>query len=204
MSLPPRVAASADRFYPPKVPHRTTRSSSCEARSAGHILVYFVPGYGAETSRGKRRLNWVWYFGVGEAVLPRMLVDRDGPQYHASLPFGGTPDSAIRDLRDLARREVHPMLVALVAATALSRRRRTCRHCPIAEPSAMIKISCHSGYCFPPETHPARDLWLYIRFTLSFRDSPEDLLAGTRDYGFLRDRPALGEPFRAQVRRGPA
>jgi 2-polyprenyl-6-methoxyphenol hydroxylase-like FAD-dependent oxidoreductase len=89
----------------------------CEARSAGHILVYFIPGDGADTAPGKRRLNWVWYVGVGEADLPRILVDRDGRQHHASLPFGGTPDSAIRDLRDLARREVHPMLAALVAAT---------------------------------------------------------------------------------------
>jgi 2-polyprenyl-6-methoxyphenol hydroxylase-like FAD-dependent oxidoreductase len=89
----------------------------CEARSAGHILVYFIPGDGADTTPGKRRLNWVWYVGVGEADLPRLLVDRDGRQHHASLPFGGTPDSAIRDLRDLAGREVHPMLAALVAAT---------------------------------------------------------------------------------------
>src|SRR6266436_9941851 len=88
-----------------------------EARSAGHILVYFLPGDGADTIPGKRRLNWVWYVGVGEADLPRILVDRDGRQHHASLPFGGTPDSAIRDLRDLARRKVHPMLAALVAAT---------------------------------------------------------------------------------------
>jgi 2-polyprenyl-6-methoxyphenol hydroxylase-like FAD-dependent oxidoreductase len=89
----------------------------CEARSSGHILVYFIPGDGADTSRGKRRLNWVWYVGVGEADLPRLLVDRDGRQHHASLPFGGTPDATTADLRDLARREVHPMLSALVAAT---------------------------------------------------------------------------------------
>jgi 2-polyprenyl-6-methoxyphenol hydroxylase-like FAD-dependent oxidoreductase len=88
-----------------------------EARSAGHILVYFIPGDGTDTTQGRRRLNWVWYVGVAAADLPRLLVDRDGRQHHASLPFGGTPDSAIRDLRDLARREVHPMLAALVAAT---------------------------------------------------------------------------------------
>jgi 2-polyprenyl-6-methoxyphenol hydroxylase-like FAD-dependent oxidoreductase len=93
--------------------------SFSEARSAGHILVYFIPGDGADTTSGKRRLNWVWYVGVGEADLARILVDRDGRQHHASLPFGGTPDSAICDLRDLARREVHPMLAALVAATPL-------------------------------------------------------------------------------------
>src|SRR5882757_7549976 len=88
-----------------------------EARSAGHILAYFIPGDGADTTPGKRRVNWVWYVGVGEADLPRLLVDRDGRQHHASLPFGGTPDSAISDLRNLARRDVHPMLAALVAAT---------------------------------------------------------------------------------------
>jgi 2-polyprenyl-6-methoxyphenol hydroxylase-like FAD-dependent oxidoreductase len=88
-----------------------------EARSAGHILAYFIPGDGADTTQGKRRLNWVWYVGVGEADLPRLLVDRDGRQHHASLPFGGPPDAAIRDLRDLARREVHPVMATLVAAT---------------------------------------------------------------------------------------
>jgi 2-polyprenyl-6-methoxyphenol hydroxylase-like FAD-dependent oxidoreductase len=88
-----------------------------EARSGGHILAYFIPGEGADATPGKRRLNWVWYVGVGEADLPRILVDRDGRQHHASLPFGGTPDSDIRDLRDLARRELHPTLAALVAAT---------------------------------------------------------------------------------------
>jgi 2-polyprenyl-6-methoxyphenol hydroxylase-like FAD-dependent oxidoreductase len=88
-----------------------------EARSAGHILAYFIPGDGGDASPGMSRLNWVWYVGVREADLPRLLIDRNGRQHHASLPFGGTPDSAIRDLRDLARREVHPMLAALVAAT---------------------------------------------------------------------------------------
>jgi hypothetical protein len=71
----------------------------------------------ADTAPGKRRLNWVWYVGVREADLHCILIDRDGRQRHASLPFGGTLDLAIRDLRDLARREVHPMLAALSAAT---------------------------------------------------------------------------------------
>jgi putative transposase len=57
---------------------------------------------------------------------------------------------------------------------ALSRRRRACRHLAIAVPSAMIKIS-YSGYRFPPEIIQ-HAIWLYIRFTLSFRDV-EDLLA---------------------------
>jgi hypothetical protein len=52
--------------------------------------------------------------------------------------------------------------------------------------STMTKISC-AGYRFPPEIiHQA--IWLYVRFTLSFRDV-EDLLAergimvSTRPFG---------------------
>src|SRR6266853_6736170 len=36
----------------------------CEARSAGHILVYFIPGDGSYTAPGHGRLHWVWYVGV--------------------------------------------------------------------------------------------------------------------------------------------
>jgi transposase-like protein len=42
----------------------------------------------------------------------------------------------------------------------------------------MTKIS-YSGYRFPPEIIQ-QEIWLYLRFTLSFRDV-EDLLAG-RDH----------------------
>jgi 2-polyprenyl-6-methoxyphenol hydroxylase-like FAD-dependent oxidoreductase len=89
----------------------------CETRTGGHILNYFIPGDGAAVTVGRRRLNWVWYVMANEADLATLLVDRDGRRHHASLPQGGASDNAIRDLRDLARREVHPMLAALVAAT---------------------------------------------------------------------------------------
>jgi 2-polyprenyl-6-methoxyphenol hydroxylase-like FAD-dependent oxidoreductase len=88
-----------------------------EARSGGHILVYFIPGASADPTPGKRRLNWVWYVGVNEEELPQLLVDRDGGCHHASLPLGGAPDATVRNLVDLARREVHPKLAELVAAT---------------------------------------------------------------------------------------
>ena len=39
-----------------------------EARSGGHILVYYIPGASANSTRGKRRLNWVWYVGADDAV----------------------------------------------------------------------------------------------------------------------------------------
>jgi len=110
----------------------------CEARSAGHILVYFIPGDGTDATPGKRRLNWVWYVEVDEADLPLILVDRDGRQHHASLPFGGAPDSAIRDLRDLARREVHPMMAALVA----QRPNRFCKQSSTWSRRARYSVAC--------------------------------------------------------------
>ena len=59
----------------------------------------------------------------------------------------------------------------------------------------MTKIS-YAGYRFPPVIIQ-QAVWLYARFTLSFRDV-EDLL--TRDLGLLRDDTPLGEPLRAYNR----
>jgi 2-polyprenyl-6-methoxyphenol hydroxylase-like FAD-dependent oxidoreductase len=90
----------------------------CEARAGGHILVYFIPGDGADTTRGRRRLNWVWYVHADDAELARILIDKDGRRHHASLPQGLTPQALIDALCAMAKREVHPMLAELVAATA--------------------------------------------------------------------------------------
>jgi len=89
----------------------------CEARSGGHILVYLIPGDGADPTPGKRRLNWVWYVAADEAERDRLLVDRDGHRHHASLAQGSAPDATFKALVDLAKREVHPMLAKLVEAT---------------------------------------------------------------------------------------
>lgn len=88
-----------------------------EARAGGHMLVYLIPGEGADPSPGRRRLNWVWYVGVTEVDLATLLVDRDGRRHHASLPRGGTPDDKVVALKERARRELHPRLAELVGAT---------------------------------------------------------------------------------------
>ena len=88
-----------------------------EARSGGHILTYFIPGAGADTTPGRRRLNWVWYVAADQDELGPLLIDRDGRQHHASLPQGGVPQTTVWALVDRARHEVHPKLAELVAAT---------------------------------------------------------------------------------------
>lgn len=88
-----------------------------EARSGGHILVYFIPGANADTTPGRRQLNWVWYVQVSERDLPRLLTDRDGHQHHNSLPLDGATQQALAELSALARREVHPRMAQLIEAT---------------------------------------------------------------------------------------
>ncbi|MEM8951925.1 MAG: FAD-dependent monooxygenase [Pseudomonadota bacterium] len=88
-----------------------------DARSGGHMLAYLIPGDGADTTPGKRRLNWVWYVMAEEDELARLLVDRHGNRHHASLPPGGVSEEVRRALIDRAHREIHPKCAALVAAT---------------------------------------------------------------------------------------
>lgn len=88
-----------------------------EARSGGHILVYFIPGAKADDTPGHRLLNWVWYVQADTEELPRLLTDRDGQQHHNSLPSGGATDDALAKLCAVARREVHPRMAELIEAT---------------------------------------------------------------------------------------
>jgi 2-polyprenyl-6-methoxyphenol hydroxylase-like FAD-dependent oxidoreductase len=88
-----------------------------DARSGGHILVYFIPGPNADTTADNRLLNWVWYVHALETELPALLTDKDGHRHHSSLPQGGATEAAVAALREHARREIHPRMAELVAST---------------------------------------------------------------------------------------
>ena len=91
----------------------------CAARSGGHILSYFIPGAGAATEAGRRRLNWVWYVNVpGGPALERLLVDRTGARHDASVPAGMVPDALRAEVQAAAAQELHPCFAELVQATA--------------------------------------------------------------------------------------
>lgn len=89
----------------------------CDARSGGHILVYLIPGENADTTAGKRLLNWVWCVHASEAELPELLTDKDCRHHHSSLPQGGATEAAVAALRDRAQREIHPRMAQLVSST---------------------------------------------------------------------------------------
>jgi 2-polyprenyl-6-methoxyphenol hydroxylase-like FAD-dependent oxidoreductase len=88
-----------------------------EARSGGHILVYFIPGTKADTSEGRRQLNWVWYVHANDGDLERLLTDRQGILHHNSLPLGCATDENVAELRIRSRREVHPRMAELIEVT---------------------------------------------------------------------------------------
>lgn len=89
----------------------------CEARSGGHMLVYFIPGDSADATPGRRRINWVWYIRAGEAELARFLTDKNGRRHHASLSQRMASAALLADMCALAHKEVHPIFAELIAAT---------------------------------------------------------------------------------------
>jgi len=91
--------------------------SFCDARSGGHMLVYFIPGEGADARPGHRRLNWVWYVGAEGDDLDWFLTDKHGHRHRSSLPQGSASPAMVGELRRTARQELHPVFVELVAAT---------------------------------------------------------------------------------------
>ncbi len=93
------------------------RFTFCEARSGGHMLVYLIPGEGADARYGHRCLNWVWYVAADDQALEDHLTDRHGRRHHSSLPRGYASDAAIDYLRTRAREELAPVMAKLVAAT---------------------------------------------------------------------------------------
>ena len=50
------------------------------------ILCYTIPGPTGEVEVGERRLNWVWYWNVGEEDLREVLTDRNGRLWAHSVP----------------------------------------------------------------------------------------------------------------------
>jgi 2-polyprenyl-6-methoxyphenol hydroxylase-like FAD-dependent oxidoreductase len=54
----------------------------------GHGVVYYIPGSGESTERGKRLLMWGYYLQVPESTLASVLVDDQERQRSGSVPFG--------------------------------------------------------------------------------------------------------------------
>jgi 2-polyprenyl-6-methoxyphenol hydroxylase-like FAD-dependent oxidoreductase len=66
-----------------KLPRLTYRGT------AGHTVLYFVPGEDGAVAPGQRLVNWAAYIPVDADELPDLLTDAKGKRHQSSLPPGG-------------------------------------------------------------------------------------------------------------------
>lgn len=82
------------------------------------ILGYLIPGPDGETSRGNRRLNWVWYDNVRDTErLAELLTDSQGVNHDLSVPPGALRGDVERELSAAAREELPDVFSRLVEGT---------------------------------------------------------------------------------------
>ena len=83
-----------------------------------HILCYAIPGADGSITRGRRRLNWVWYWNYREAdELPALLTDRTGRKRRTSVPPGMVCPEHWQKQMDVARAFLPPQFRELLEAT---------------------------------------------------------------------------------------
>src|SRR6266851_5949995 len=83
-----------------------------------HILGYAIPGADGSIRKGKRRLNWVWYWNYREAdELPALLTDRTGRKRRTSIPPGMVCPEHWQKQMELARALLPPQFRELLEAT---------------------------------------------------------------------------------------
>lgn len=84
---------------------------------AGHILCYLIPGPDGETAPGRRRLNWVWYWNVGDEELSDVMTGRDGRVHDYSVPPGQVKEGRLEKQNEMAEEVLSPPFLALWRAT---------------------------------------------------------------------------------------
>src|SRR5712671_4553765 len=83
-----------------------------------HILCYAIPGADGSATKGKRRLNWVWYWNYQEAAeLAALLTDRTGPKRRTSVPPGMVCAEHWQKQMEIARAVLPPQFRGLLEAT---------------------------------------------------------------------------------------
>jgi 2-polyprenyl-6-methoxyphenol hydroxylase-like FAD-dependent oxidoreductase len=83
-----------------------------------HILCYAIPGADGSITKGKPRLNWVWYWNYREAdELPALLTDRTGRKRRTSVPPGMVCPEHWQKQMDIARTLLPPQFQELLKAT---------------------------------------------------------------------------------------
>jgi 2-polyprenyl-6-methoxyphenol hydroxylase-like FAD-dependent oxidoreductase len=83
-----------------------------------HVLCYTIPGADGSITKGKRRLNWVWYWNYREAdELAALLTDRTGRKRRTSVPPGMICPEHWQKQMGIARSLLAPQFRTLLEAT---------------------------------------------------------------------------------------
>ena len=82
-----------------------------------HILSYMVPGINGELQKGRRLFNWVWYVNKSKEQLDKVLTDKNNLKRKYAVPPTFLSDDSLKDLHELANRELPKILKDRVLQT---------------------------------------------------------------------------------------
>ena len=118
----------------------------------GHGVVYYIPGSGQSTERGKRLLMWGYYLQVPESTLASVLVDDQERQQSGSVPFGKVHPEVRAALESRLAGLLPPSLFELVQQSGNSSIQAIYSVVPRSYARDRLCLVGDAGAVFPPFT----------------------------------------------------
>jgi 2-polyprenyl-6-methoxyphenol hydroxylase-like FAD-dependent oxidoreductase len=118
----------------------------------GHGVVYYIPGSGQSTKRGKRLLMWGYYLQVPESTLAAVLVDDQERQQSGSVPFGKVHPEVKAALESRLASLLPPSLFELVQQSGNSSIQAIYSSVPRGYARDRLCLVGDAGTVFPPFT----------------------------------------------------
>ena len=118
----------------------------------GHGVVYYIPGSGQSTERGKRLLMWGYYLQVPESILASVLVDDQERQQSSSVPFGKVHPEVRAGLEARLAGLLPPLLFELVQQSGNSSIQAIYSCVPRSYARDRLCLVGDAGTVFPPFT----------------------------------------------------
>jgi 2-polyprenyl-6-methoxyphenol hydroxylase-like FAD-dependent oxidoreductase len=118
----------------------------------GHGLVYYIPGPGQSTERGKRLLVWGYNLQVPEGALASVLVDVQERQRSGSVPFGKVHPQVRAGLESRLAGLLPPVLFELVQQSGNSSIQALYSVVPRSYARDRLCLAGDAGAVFPPFT----------------------------------------------------
>jgi len=118
----------------------------------GHGVVYYIPGSGQSTERGKRLLMWGYYLQIPESALASVLVDDQERQQSGSVPFGKVHPEVRAGLESRLAGLLPPLLFELVQQSGNSSIQAIYSYVARSYARDRLCLVGDAGTVFPPFT----------------------------------------------------